>query len=88
MSVKIKLGDNELTISIEQAKELIKQLNADEIMDAIEYSKTQINLSTMLTRIFGIYDDKNILHEFFNHKSDASQDFRSIKSGSNGAGVC
>ena len=78
--LKIDIEEDAIEISIENAKSCMKQLNIDEIFDAINeansivsgyiYSEKEIK-----EKVINEYPEQfeNILHEFFNRKSDSNK---------------
>jgi len=72
--IKIDIEEDFIEISVENAKAATKMLSCDEIFDAIA-DVGSITHKSIKERVIGDYPEQfeNILHEFFNHKSDANK---------------
>ena len=71
--IDIKLSnESEIHLPIDKVKELVLYLEMDEIVDSM-IDKNQIK--SLIERLCVDYSDliANLLHDFFNHKSDANK---------------
>ena len=71
---KIDIEEDFFEISVENAKNATKQLNCDEVFDAINEGNS-IQPRQIKEKVLDEYSEQfeNLLHEFFNHKSDANK---------------
>jgi len=71
MGLKLNIEDRTVEISTQNAIEVTKQLNCDEIFDAMNGNISPKQIKEM---VIGNYPDQfeNLLHEFFNQKSDSN----------------
>lgn len=67
----------QINLSVEKIKEIVCELNCDEIFDAIKNSVEQKNYDnkSVIDRVCSDYPTEigNLLHNFFSHKSDANK---------------
>ena len=71
--MKLDIEEDFFEISVENAKNATKQLDCDEVFDAI--IEMPINHTSIKERILDDYPEQfeNLLHEFFNKKSDSNK---------------
>ena len=69
---KITLAEIELEIPLNKVKELVKYLEMDEIVDGLAINN---KIDSLVDRLCMDYEESiaKLLHEFFNHKSDANK---------------
>lgn len=72
--LKFNIEEDFIEISVENAKAATKLLSCDEIFDAIA-DDCSITHKSIKERVIDDYPEqfKSLLHEFFNHKSDANK---------------
>lgn len=71
---RLNIEEDFFEISVENAKNVTKQLNCDEIFDAIN-EHGSIHSKQIKYKVFDEYPEQfeNLLHEFFNRKSDSNK---------------
>jgi len=77
---KLNIEEDFFEISVENAKNATKQLNIDEIFDAINSANSGVSgyiysEKEIKEKVIDEYPEQfeNLLHEFFNHNSDSNK---------------